>query len=135
MEREYKITKLEKNKQKLQEDNVAISKMIILTSALVTIMNYANLGFSMGNIREFVISLLSIGIVGVTLGSILYLVKGAVVSLIIAALSLFIGLIFGILGELSVRVDDFKRRIREHHHVILISGFVRIVPVIFNGKG
>lgn len=75
MEREYKITKLEKNRQRLKEDNVTASKMIMFTSALVTIMSYGNFGLSISNVREFITSLLSIGLAGVTIGSILYLVK------------------------------------------------------------
>lgn len=47
--------------------------MVVLISALVTIMNYANLGISMTSFKELIISLLSIS--GITLGSILYMVK------------------------------------------------------------
>ena len=63
--------------------------------------------------------------------NILYLVKGAVVSLIIAALSLFIGLIFGILGASAKRSKYRIFRIIGNVYVEVIRGTPMLLQIMF----
>ena len=62
--------------------------------------------------------------------NILYLVKGAVVSLIIAALSLFIGLIFGILGATAKRSKYRIFRIIGNVYVEIIRGTPMLLQIL-----
>ncbi|MFQ6791891.1 amino acid ABC transporter permease [Thomasclavelia sp.] len=65
-----------------------------------------------------------------TLENILYLLKGAVISLVIAALSLFIGMIFGILGASAKRSKYRVLRAIGNFYVEVIRGTPMLLQIL-----
>ena len=62
--------------------------------------------------------------------NLIYLLQGAVVSLIIAALSLFIGIIFGILGATAKRSKYRILRIIGNVYVEIIRGTPMLLQIL-----